>query len=373
MRVIGLFFELLFAVLLILLVTICAYFYFSPAFGAAPSGDSLVRFQASSNFNGRHFKNLVTTVRNTREPGDVFRIFGDFISPPSDKNPQHPLPSKKFDRMLLENGKFVWLGHSTVLFKTSERTVLIDPVYHRVSPFPVFGEPFEMTKTPAITDLPSIDVVLISHDHYDHLDHLAIAKLNSMTGQFLVPLGIGSHLQHWGVPVEKIIELDWYETETIEGIAYTLTPSRHYSGRGISDNKLTLWGSWAVKSAELNVWFSGDGGYFSEFKKIGENYGPFDIAFIENGAYNPGWAQIHMMPEQSVQASIDVQAKVFFPIHWGKFDLAVHRWDEPIERATVAAKKLGVTMYTPVVGQVFSVIEAGSNDVTKPWWEFSGF
>ena len=127
-----------------------------------------------------------------------------------------------------------------------------------------------------------------------------------------------------------------------------------------------------MKSDELNVWFSGDGGYFSELKRIGENYGPFDIAFIENGAYNPGWAQIHMMPEQSVQASIDVQAEVFFPIHWGKFDLATHRWDEPIKRAKIAANKRGVTMYTPVVGQVFSVTESASNDVTKPWWELSG-
>jgi len=372
MRLAGLFLEFLFALFLILFVSVCGWFYLAPAFGASPAGESLARMLASSNSNGRHFVNLVPTVRNTREKGDAFDLIKEFFSPPADKNPQRPLPAQKFDRVQLTNGKFAWLGHSTVLFKTTDRTVLTDPVFHRASPFPVFGHPFEMTQTPVIPDLPSIDVVLISHDHYDHLDHLAVAKINSMTTRFLVPLGIGSHLQRWGVPVEKITELDWYETELIDGVAYTLTPSRHYSGRGISDDKLTLWGSWAVKSDELNVWFSGDGGYFSEFKKIGENYGPFDIAFIENGAYNPGWAQIHMMPEQSVQASIDVQAEVFFPVHWGKFDLATHQWDEPIKRATAEAAKLGVTMYTPVVGQVFSVTDNKSDDVTRPWWELSG-
>ena len=372
MRLAGLVLEFLFAVLLILFVTLCGYFYLSPAFGASPSGEALASIQKSSNYNGRRFENLVPTVRNTREKGDALKLLGEFFSPPVDKNPQQPLPAEKFDRALLQNGRFVWLGHSTVLFKTAGKTVLFDPVFHRASPFPVFGEPFEMTQTQALSDLPLIDVVLISHDHYDHLDHLTIAKLNSMTARFLVPLGIGSHLQRWGVAENKITELDWYETESVEEVAYTLTPSRHYSGRGISDDRLTLWGSWVVKSDELNVWFSGDGGYFSELKRIGENYGPFDIAFIENGAYNPGWAQIHMMPEQSVQASIDVQAEVFFPIHWGKFDLATHRWDEPIKRAKIAANKRGVTMYTPVVGQVFSVTESASNDVTKPWWELSG-
>ena len=353
MRLIGVFFEFLFAVLLLVLVVGCAWFYLAPAFGAAPAGEALVRMQASSNHNGRHFINLVPTTHNTRQAGDTSAIIGNFFSPPANEYPSQSLPAEKFDRLLLENGKFVWLGHSTVLFKTSEKTVLTDPVFHRASPFPVFGVPFEVKQTPSIADLPAIDVVLISHDHYDHLDHLAVAKLNSITTRFLVPLGIGSHLQRWGVPLEKITELDWYETESVDSVAYTLTPSRHYSGRGFSDGRSTLWGSWVVKSDELNVWFSGDGGYFSELKKIGENYGPFDIAFIENGSYSKSWAQIHMMPEQSVQASIDVRAKVFFPIHWGKFDLATHPWDEPIKRATAEAAKRGVSMYTPLVGQVF--------------------
>jgi len=194
---------------------------------------------------------------------------------------------------------------------------------------------------------------------------LAIKDLNQRTKKFLVPLGIKAHLTRWGVSSEKITELDWYENVSYQDVEFTLTPSRHFSGRNVHNAFSTLWGSWVVKSEAARLFFSGDSGYFDEFKKIGQKYGPFDIAFIENGAYNTNWSQVHMLPEQSVQASIDLRAKVFFPMHWGKFDLSVHHWKEPIERATKAAQEKGVNIATPMVGEVFTTTKYSS----ETWWE----
>lgn len=375
MRWAGVFIEYLFGIVLFLCVAGCAYLYLAPTFGASATGDSRVRILASPNFNGKQFVNPVPTEIDTRGPDDKLEI-GSYLWPPAGKNPQSPLPSVKFNRSEFSDGKFVWLGHSTVMFNASDKIVLIDPVFHRASPLPVFGKPFEMTVTNSIDDLPSIDVVLISHDHYDHLDHLAIAKLNASTARFLVPLGLAAHLHRWGVPMEKITELDWYQTEMAGGVEYTLTPSRHFSGRGFTNRKSTLWGSWAIKTSALNIWFSGDGGYFPGLKDIGETYGPFDIAFIENGAYNTDWAEIHMMPEQAVQASVDVRAKVFFPIHWGKFDLAEHTWDEPVRRATTEANRLVVPVLTPAVGKIFALGDEAENNGNvesgAQWWQSAG-
>jgi len=207
-------------------------------------------------------------------------------------------------------------------------------------------------------------VVLISHDHYDHLDHLTIGQLASNTRLFLVPLGNQAHLLRWGVPKANIIELDWFESHRVGETTFTLTPSRHFSGRGLTNRFSTLWGSWVVKSEELSVFFGGDSGYTKDFKDIGERLGPFDIAFIENGAYDKQWSQIHMVPEQSVQATIDLNAQLFFPIHWGKFDLAKHRWVEPIERAVTEAEKRGVPVVAPIIGQVFQL----DMPPFETWW-----
>ncbi len=345
-------------------VVIACFVNFAPTFGAAPSGASLARVEASSNYADGQFNNIVDTQLDTSSPENP-RAYAAYFSPPADKNPQSALPSRRLDIELLVPGSFVWLGHSSVLFNTDGKLILSDPVFNRASPVPLIGKAFELQQPTPIDDLPNIDVVIISHDHYDHLDHLAIQALNSRTKQFLVPLGLAAHLEHWGIPTDKIIELDWYESTRQQDIDFTLTPARHFSGRGINNRYSTLWGSWVVKSKDQSVFFSGDSGYFDEFKKIGQTYGPFDIAFMENGAYNPTWAQVHMTPEQSVQASIDLNANVLFPIHWGKFDLALHKWDEPIIRAKKAAELLDVTIATPLIGEVFTATEPPSDN----WWE----
>jgi len=354
----------LFVALLLLSVFGVAYIFFAPTFGAKPTSDSLPRMQASQHYKNGVFVNNEETIIDTRKPGDSMDL-ANYIFPAKDKNPSAPLPSVYFDKSNFSNGDFVWFGHSTMLFRTENTNVLIDPVFNRASPIPIGGKPFDMEFNPSLDTLPKIDIVLISHDHYDHLDHLAIGELASNTGLFLVPLGNQAHLLRWGVPKEKIIELDWFESHRAGDTNFTLTPSRHFSGRGLTNRFSTLWGSWVVKSKNLSVFLSGDSGYTKDFKIIGEQFGPFDIAFVENGAYDTQWAQIHMLPEQSVQAALDLDARLFFPIHWGRFDLAKHRWVEPIERAVKEAEKRSIPVVTPLVGQVFQL----DSPPFITWWD----
>ncbi|MEM7376257.1 MAG: MBL fold metallo-hydrolase [Pseudomonadota bacterium] len=289
----------------------------------------------------------------------------DFFFPPDGKRPPAPIPSVPLQAHTLANGHAAWLGHSTVLFRTADRAVLIDPVFYDASPVPMTVHQFPMVHTPHIDELPPVDAVLISHDHYDHLDHRAIGELASRVGQFLVPLGVGAHFARWGIDPRKVVELDWYEHHDMGDVRFTLTPSRHFSGRALTNRNTTLWGGWVVHSPQHKVFYSGDSGYFDGFTEIGEQLGPFDIAFIENGAYDATWAQIHMTPEQSVQASLDLGAVHFFPVHWGKFDLAFHSWDEPIERALAEAGQRGVSVITPIIGEVFA-LDSGP---TERWWD----
>jgi len=345
-------------------VAAIAFIFLAPTFGAKPSSDSLARMELSAHYREGKFFNNEETVVDTRQPGESIDI-ADYIFPAIDKNPTSPLPSVGFDNSNFNDGDFVWFGHSTLMFRSKQMNILIDPVFNRASPIPIGGKAFEMEVTPTLNALPTVDVVLISHDHYDHLDHLAIGELASSTKLFLVPLGIQSHLLRWGVPKDNILELDWFDSHSIGGTTFTLTPSRHFSGRGINNRFSTLWGSWVVKSSELSVFHSGDSGYTKDFKLIGERFGPFDIAFIENGAYNAQWSQIHMMPEQSVQVALDLNSKLFFPIHWGKFDLSKHRWVEPIERAVAEAKKRNIPVVAPLIGQVFQL----DSPPFETWWE----
>lgn len=343
---------------------IIAFILFAPTFGAKPTSNSMARMNASKHYQDGSFINIERTQVDTRKEGESMGLAA-YLFPAKDKNPNTPLPSIKFEKDNFTNGDFVWFGHSSLMFRSNDINVLIDPVFNRASPIPIGGAPFDMKEPPSLDVLPIIDVVLISHDHYDHLDHITIGDLGLTTKLFLVPLGIEAHLLRWGVPAENIIELDWYESHQVGDSVFTLTPSRHFSGRGMTNRFSTLWGSWVFKSSELSVFLSGDSGYSSEFKRIGERFGPFDISFIENGAYNAQWAQIHMTPEQSVQAAIDLNTRLFFPIHWGKFDLAKHRWTDPIERAVKEANTQSLPIVAPLIGQIFRL----NDPPFSTWWE----
>ena len=243
---------------------------------------------------------------------------------------------------------------------------LIDPVFSdRASPFSFVG-PQRFQSTPiSLQDLPPIAKVLISHNHYDHLDKGAITALASKVEQFLVPQGVEGDLQKWGVDCAKIVNFAWWQELQTDKALLAFTPTQHFSGRGLSDSNQTLWGSWVIKTAEESLYFSGDSGYFDGFKAIGEKYGPFDLTMLENGAYNVDWADIHMLPEEAVQAHIDLRGVTMLPVHNSTFDLSSHPWYEPLERVTAEAAKQQVKLITPLVGEVFTAKQVV---VGEQWW-----
>ncbi len=357
------------AIILIFSFSIWLFVNFAPVFGDDAKGESLRNIKASENFDGEKFVNLIETKLVTKDPQENTIAISDIYSaffPVASKNPQRKLPSAKFKSSELLNNSFVWFGHSTILMQTDSLIILTDPVFKYASPVPGVIKPFEIEYPIEIKDLPKkVDIVLISHDHYDHLDYKAIQELDKRVGQYFVPLGIKAHLLKWGIPEEKIKEKDWYDVIYYKNTSFTMTPARHFSGRGLNNQFSTLWCSWVISSPDLNVFFNGDSGYFDEFKKIGEKFGPFDIAFMENGAYDLDWAEVHMLPEESVQANIDLKSELMFPIHWGKFDLAKHTWNEPIIRACNEAELKEVKMVTPLIGQVFNL----ENVPHLKWWE----
>ncbi|MRI32530.1 hydrolase [Endozoicomonas sp. OPT23] len=263
--------------------------------------------------------------------------------------------------------KFVRLGHSSLMIQLNGKNWLLDPVFsQRVSPVQWAG-PKRFHEPPiSLDELPEIEGVVISHNHYDHLDHGSIRKLKDKVNHFLVPLGLSSTLTSWGVEPEKVTELDWWDSIKLSGIEFTATPSQHFSGRGLFDTDKTLWSSWAIKNDTTALFFSGDSGYFDGFKTIGEKLGPFDYSFMECGAYNKLWADVHMMPEESIQAFKDVKGKVMVPIHNGTFDLSTHAWFEPLERIQSLAEKDNIELLTPEMGQI---VQQGKKQISKPWWQ----
>jgi L-ascorbate metabolism protein UlaG (beta-lactamase superfamily) len=259
------------------------------------------------------------------------------------------------------------LGHSSVLLKLSGQFVMTDPVFsERASPFRWCG-PKRFHQPPVSLDaLPKIDIVILSHDHYDHLDKAAIRQLDQKVTRFLVPLKVGARLIAWGVPRDKIIEFDWWQSYTHNQVEYVFTPAQHFSGRSLRDRNTTLWGSWVIKTASRRLYFSGDSGYFTGFKQIGDKFGPFDLTLIETGAYNKLWANVHMFPEQSVQAHLDLQGKVMMPIHNSTFNLSMHDWFEPLQRAHQLCQFHNIVMAAPEIGQRMQIEKALP---VSTWWE----
>jgi len=259
------------------------------------------------------------------------------------------------------------LGHSTVLMKLSGKYVLTDPIFsERASPVQWIG-PERFHPVPVdVSKLPPLFAVVISHDHYDHLDQDTIERLASRTQHFLVPLGVGQYLKDWGVPDENVHELDWWQSRQFGGFTFTSTPSQHFSGRGLFGRNSTLWSSWVVDSGRHRIFFSGDSGYFDGFKQIGEKLGPFDLTILENGAYNPDWAQMHMFPKETLQAHQDLKGKAMLPVHNGTFKLAFHTWYDPLEQISTLGEAHGVLVQTPIMGEQVSIDQPKWFD---KWWQ----
>ncbi len=359
-------------IIVVLILAIILFINFAPVYGDKSKGYSKTKIENSPNLIDGKFRNLVSTNMSFKKGEDYNQ---EYIADKNiGKKPKKPLPSIKFNKndfAANDENSITWFGHSTILMKLESKIILVDPVFNNASPFSaILGPaPFKYEDNICAEDLPDkIDIVLITHDHYDHLDYKTIKEIQTKVEKFLVPLGNKAHLLKWGVPNSKVEEFDWYDGLSYENIDFTFTPTRHFSGRAIRDRFATLWGGWIIKSEKSNVFISGDSGYFDEFKKIGEKYGPFDVAFMENGAYNPRWRNIHFFPEQGVLASMEVRAKVALPTHWAKFSLSSHNWIEPIDRFVKEAKKSGLNLATPLIGQTFVI---GGEIPQEHWWENS--
>ncbi|MCB2288496.1 MBL fold metallo-hydrolase [Clostridium sp. CS001] len=360
--------------LLILSVAIVLFLNLNPAFGGSITKEQEKAYSKFDNYADGKFVNTVPTklfMGSSNSSEDT----SSSKEEPTDSRPATEIPIEPIDwnKINSEKDSLTWLGHSTFLISIDNKKILLDPMLGPIaSPVSFVGvKRYKYSKDMMniINDMPNIDAVFISHDHYDHLDYQSILKLKSKVSHFFVPLGVSAHLISWGVPKDKIIELNWWEEKSYEGLTLALTPSRHFSGRGILNLNTTLWGGLALIGKDTRLYYSGDGGYGPHFKEIGNKYGPFDIALIEGAQYDRRWANTHMMPEQSVQANLDVNGKNMILMHWGAFTLARHDWKEPIQRALKETKKADVNLIVPRIGE--TVILGPDIQITdSSWWDF---
>jgi L-ascorbate metabolism protein UlaG (beta-lactamase superfamily) len=285
---------------------------------------------------------------------------------PEGEIPVNRLTRESFAEPSAEGFTFRWLGHSSVMVELGDSRIMFDPVFTKyASPVPMFVKRF--SNSPISVDaLPDVDLVVISHDHYDHLDKAVIKALKHQNTRFLVTKGVGKYLMDWGISADRIEELVWWQRTGFKDLEVVCVPARHFSGRGLFNRDETLWAGWVIRCGSRSIYLSGDTGYADHFKVIGDTYGPFDLTMIKIGAYGKDWPDIHVDPEQAVQGHLDAKGGVFLPVHWGVFDLAVHPWDEPITRAVKAAKEKGVKIATPEIGMLVDMERPISNEL---WWE----
>jgi L-ascorbate metabolism protein UlaG (beta-lactamase superfamily) len=356
----------------IVLVVSFVFILISPQFGGKHTKEDIKRYEASGHYDAGKFQNLIPTSQDMSF-GNTLSVLKKFIVGVPGKKPDFDLPIVKIDSINLEENKnidrLIWFGHATFLLQLDGKNILIDPMLGvSPAPHPAIGTKRFNTELPIeIQKLPKIDAILISHDHYDHLDYESIKILKEKTDTFLVPLGVGVHLESWGIASKAIKEHNWWDETEFNGIKLAFTPARHFSGRGLTDGSSTLWGSWVIKGKNKNIFFSGDSGYGPHFKEIGDQYGPFDFAMMECGQYNESWANIHMSPEETAQASLDVQTNVMMPIHWGSFALALHTWNDPIVRVTKKAKELELPISVPKIGD--EILLDNIDVSVNQWWK----
>lgn len=336
--------------------------------GSAPAGARLERIAKAERYQGGKFVDFLPR----REP-EFWATMSRWLQGAPYTVPERAVPIARGDVARFKTPpvsglRLTWLGHSTVLVEVDGARVLLDPVWsERCSPVSFIG-PVRFHPPPlALSELPPLDAVVISHDHYDHLDHPTIVELGKSSVQFVVPLGVGSHLEYWGIDPARITELEWWQSKRVGDVELTATPARHFSGRSLvmADRDQTLWAGWALRGPKHRVFYSGDTAMFPGFTEIGERLGPFDATLMEVGAYNQLWADVHLGPEQALRAHQMVKGKVMFPVHWGTFDLALHAWTEPMERLLAAAASDGVRLVSPQPGE--SVEPAFANAASR-WW-----
>jgi L-ascorbate metabolism protein UlaG (beta-lactamase superfamily) len=358
--------------LVVVIAAITAVYFFirQPKFGSLPAGERLELIRVSPQYKSGAFQNQSPTPSFT-EGATFFSVLKKFFFEKTERRkPAQTLPSVKTNLLQLkkEENVWVWMGHSSYFMQIDGKTILVDPVLSgAASPLSFTTRSFPGSDIYTTDDIPAIDFLFISHDHWDHLDYDTIKKIQPKIKTIITGLGTGDHLERWGFKKEMIIEKDWNENVALaDGFSVTVTPARHFSGRGFKRNG-ALWVSFVLQTPKHKIYLGGDSGYDDHFKTIGNLHGPFDLAILECGQYDKNWKYIHMMPEETALAAKELKAKKFLAVHWGKFALGNHAWDEPVKRVHKAAQEKQMHLLTPMIGEQVNIDD--DNQEFSPWWK----
>lgn len=338
-------------------------------FGARLSGEAIASFASLPYWSGEAFRNIhaPTFANATGKRTNMLTL----LLGTGDRRPDFGLPANPgpFVGLVREVDQIIWFGHSTFFIQLDGKRILIDPIFSDcASPVPYTVRPFPGTNIYTVADFPGIDIVAITHDHWDHLDYQTILQLQDKAGEFVCPLGVGEHLRKWGIPAQKIHELTWHQSIDLAEIRFTCTPGHHFSGRTFVRNR-TLWGGFVFTGRKHKLYLSGDTGHASHFDEIAHKYGPFDCVMLDCGQYNPQWRQSHMMPEDTADAAVRLKTKALIPAHIGKFSISVHSWHDPFDRIVQASKDKDYRLLTPGIGDAV-VLEKLPD--TRHWWKGLG-
>jgi L-ascorbate metabolism protein UlaG (beta-lactamase superfamily) len=358
-----------FLIVLVLLIAAVFLFLQHPIFGRKPTAARLAKIVNSPNYKDGQFQNQSFTP-DLAEGATYFEVLRKFFFGKSSRSkPAKPLPSQKNDLLHLDPKEniVVWFGHSSYFMQVDGKTILVDPVFSgAASPVPATTRAFAGADVYTVDDLPEIDYLFISHDHWDHLDYHTVLQLKRKVKKVITGLGTGENLEYWGYKPEVIEERDWNESVTLgDGFTVHTAPGRHFSGRGLKRNQ-AMWTAFVLQTPSFKLFLGGDSGYDTHFKTIGDQYGPFDLVLLECGQYNEYWKYIHMMPKQVVQAAKDLKAKRLMPVHWAEFSLGLHDWDEPIIKVTAEAEKQHMPIATPMIGEKLNLND--TTQVFNKWW-----
>jgi L-ascorbate metabolism protein UlaG (beta-lactamase superfamily) len=356
-------------IVVLIIIGAAILFVNGAAFGSLPSLTDLKKIQRLSYFRDGQIQNLSPTPSLTEGAG-FFNVLKEFLFDKSKQNiPPAPLPSRKTDLLQLDRNKniLVWFGHSSYFMQIHGKRILVDPVFSgNASPLSFTTKSFAGSDIYHVSDIPDIDYLFITHDHWDHFDYPTILQLKTKVKKIITGLGVGAHLVFWGFDKKNIEEMEWDDQiNPEEGVSVNAVTARHFSGRGLQRNK-SLWTSFILTTRDKKIFIGGDSGYGSHFAEIGKRFGPFDLAILEDGQYNKNWKYIHMMPEETVQAAIDLGAKKLLPVHWAKFSLSLHAWDEPIIRIKKEADIRNMYLLHPMIGEY---IDLDTDQIFTSWWE----
>jgi L-ascorbate metabolism protein UlaG (beta-lactamase superfamily) len=357
------------ALILLFLVISTMIFLRQPQFGRISSGERLERIRKSPHYRDGKFQNINTT-RDLTEGVGYLKVLTEVLFHKSDRvRPPVVLPSRKTNLRELPPNEdvIVWFGHSSYFIQVDGKKMLVDPIFSgRSSPVKFTTKSYTGSDVYTTDDIPEVDYLFLTHDHWDHLDYETVSKLRPKVKRIITGLGVGAHLEHWGYPAKVITECDWYETiDLTDGFKVRTFPTRHFSGRGLKRNQV-LWMSFLLETPCMKIYMGGDSGYDTHFKQVGELHGPVDLAILECGQYDKNWKYIHMHPDEIVEAAKDLQAKVLLPVHWAKFALALHAWDEPITKLTEKSRKEGVQLIHPMIGEKCNIKQMNA---CWRWWE----